>query len=316
MSAVALALLAVVLVVGGGLVGLWLLLGWLGAWRLNRTYTLYPDVSFTFTPWELGVEHEDVEFETADGVPLRGWLLPRPETPRTIVSLHGYRGHMAQLLGISTLLWRAGFNVLLFDFRGRGRSGPAPISMGLWERGDLEAALDLVTRRIEGARIGLLGYSMGAVVAVYGGADPRVRALVLDSCFTSFPEVLEGMAAREARRLLGRWVDGRAFLPAMEWWHRRRGKPAFAEAAPIRVARSLSSKPVLVIQGGRDATVPPEHGERLAVEAGAELWLVPDAHHCGAYFVDREAYAARVTDFFRRHLGAGSGREAVEGGGR
>ena len=311
MSAVLLALLAVVLLVGGGVVGLWLLLGWLGAWRLNRSYALYPDVSFTFTPWELGVEHEDVQFETADGITLRGWFLPRPETPRTVVSLHGYRGHMAQLLGISTLLWKAGFNVLLFDFRGRGRSGMAPISMGHWERRDLEAALNLVTRRIEGARIGLLGYSMGAVVAVYGAGDPRVRALVLDSCFTSFSEVLEGMAAREARRFLGRWVDGRAFLPAMEWWHRRRGKPAFAEAAPIRVAKGLTSKPVLVIQGDRDATVPPEHGERLAAAAGAQLWLVPGAHHCGAYFIDRPAYAERVTDFFRRHLGETADRDTA-----
>jgi pimeloyl-ACP methyl ester carboxylesterase len=313
-SGLALALSAVVLLVGGGLVGLWLLLGWLGAWRLNRSYALYPDVSFTFTPWELGVKHEDVEFRTADGVTLRGWFLPRPETARTVVSLHGYRGHMAQLLGISTLLWRAGFNVLLFDFRGRGRSGTAPISMGHWERGDLEAALDLVTRRIAGARIGLLGYSMGAVVAAYGGGDPRVRALVLDSCFTSLSEVLEGMAGREAGRYLRGWVDGRALLPAMEWWHRRRGKPAFAEAAPIQVMRQLASKPVLVIQGDRDATVPPEHGERLAAEAGAELWLVPGAHHCGAYFVDRSAYAERVTDFFRRHLGEIGGRGAAEGG--
>ncbi|HKY60592.1 MAG TPA: alpha/beta fold hydrolase [Gemmatimonadota bacterium] len=314
MSGVALALLAVVLLVGGGLVGLWLLFGWVGAWRLNRSYALYPDVSFSFTPWELGVKHEEVEFRTADGISLRGWLLPRPETARTVVSLHGYRGHMAQLLGISTLLWRAGFNVLLFDFRGRGRSGAAPISMGLWERGDLAAALDLVSRRIAGARIGLLGYSMGAVVAAYGGGDPRVRALVLDSCFTSLTEVLERMAGQEAHRYLRGWVDGRAFLPAMEWWHRRRGKPAFAEAAPIQVMKSLASKPVLVIQGERDATVPAEHGERLAAAADAELWLVPGAHHCGAYFVDRPAYAERVTDFFRRHLVETGTAEAVEGG--
>ena len=313
MSGLAPVLLAFVLLVGGALVGLWLLLGWLGAWRLNRSYALYPDVSFTFTPWELGVRHEDVEFRTADGITLRGWFLPRPETASTVVSLHGYRGHMAQLLGISTLLWRAGFNVLLFDFRGRGRSGDAPISMGHWERGDLEAALDLVTSRIAGARIGLLGYSMGAVVAVYGGDDPRVRALVLDSCFTSLSEVLEEMAGREAGRYLRGWLDGRAFLPAMEWWHRRRGKPAFAEAAPIKVMRRLTSKPVLVIQGDRDATVPPEHGARLAAAAEAELWLVPGAHHCGAYFVDRPAYVERVTDFFRLHLGDATSREAPEG---
>ncbi|MGH7542885.1 MAG: alpha/beta hydrolase, partial [Gemmatimonadota bacterium] len=150
------------------------------------------------------------------------------------------------------------------------------------------------------------------VVAAYGGDDPRVRALVLDSCFTSFPEVLEGMAGREAGRYLRGWIGGRALLPAMEWWHRRRGKPAFAEASPIEVMAGLASKPVLVIQGGRDATVPPEHGERLAAEAEAELWLVPAAHHCGAYFVDRPAYAERVTEFFRRHLREAPGREPGE----
>lgn len=309
MSGWVLGLLAVVLLVAGAVAGLWLLAGWFGAWRLNHRTALYPDPSFTFTPWELGARHEEWEFSTADGIVLRGWFLPRPGTAATIVSLHGYRGHMGQLLGISTNLWRAGFNVLLFDFRGRGRSDAAPISMGLWELRDLEAALETVARRVPGARIGLLGFSMGAAVAVLAGNAAGVRALVLDSCFTSQREVLEGLAVREGARLLGGRIDGRLFLPAMEWWHRRLGKPPFAAIAPIRAIRSLD-RPMLVIHGTGDLTVPAEHGERLADEGSAELWRVRGAHHCGAYFVDREAYTARVTAFFQRHLA-----ETVEGEG-
>ncbi|MGH7565046.1 MAG: alpha/beta hydrolase [Gemmatimonadota bacterium] len=316
MSAVVLALLALLLFAGAASFGVWLLVGWFGSWRLNRRVLLYPDPSFTFSPWELGAEHEEWEFRTADGIALRGWFMPRPGTSRTIVSLHGYRGHMGQLLGLSTNLWRAGFNVLLFDFRGRGRSDAAPISMGLWERRDLEAALDAVGRRIPDARIGLLGFSMGAAVAVLGGSDPRVRAIVLDSCFASQREVLEGLAIREAARHLGGRVDGRLFLPVMEWWHRRLGKPPFAEIAPVDAIGELD-KPMLVIHGTGDATVPSEQAERLAAEAPADLWLVPGAHHCGAYFVDREGYTARVTAFFQRHLAdlAGTGGMVGRGGG-
>lgn len=313
MSGVALALLTAVFLIGGTALALWLLTGWFGAWRLNRRTHLHPDPSFTFTPWELGAHHEEWEFQTADGVTLRGWFLPRPGTGPTVVSLHGYRGHMGQVLGISTNLWRAGFNVLLFDFRGRGRSDTAPFSMGLWERRDLEAALEAVSRRIPEARIGLLGFSMGAAVAVFGGDDPRIRALVLDSCFASQREVLEDLAVREARRYLGGRIDGRRFLPAMEWWHRRLGKPSFSEIAPIDLIGNLA-KPILVIQGTGDLTVPAAHGERLAAAAGAELWQVPDAHHCGAYFIDREAYTARVSAFFRRHLGGIAAAEEMAAG--
>lgn len=311
MSAVV--LLALVLFAGGAGLTLWLLAGWFGAWRLNRRSHLHPDPSFSFTPWELGARHEEWEFRTVDGIALRGWFLPRPGTGRTIVSLHGYRGHMGQVLGISTNLWRAGFNVLLFDFRGRGRSEDAPLSMGLWERRDLEAALDALDRRIPDPRIGLLGFSMGAAVAVFGGSDPRIRALVLDSCFANQREVLEELAIRESERYLGGRIDGRLFLPAMEWWHRRLGKPPFAEIAPIEIVGRLD-KPILVIHGAGDLTVPIEHGERLAGAAGAELWRVPGAHHCGAYFIDREAYTTRVTAFFQRHLGEAAATDGMAAG--
>lgn len=310
MSAVVLALLGLILLAGAAGFGVWILIGWFGSWRLNRRVVVYPDPSFTFSPWELGAEHEEWEFRTADGIALRGWFLPRPGSSPTVVSLHGYRGHMGQLLGISTNLWRAGFNVLLFDFRGRGRSDAAPISMGLWEQLDLEAALDAVGRRIADARVGLLGFSMGGAVAVFGGNDPRVRAIVLDSCFTSQREVLEELAIREAARHLGGRVDGRLFLPVMEWWHRRLGKPSFAEIVPLDAIGGLD-KPMLVIQGTADQTVPSEHAKRLAAEAGAELWLVPGAHHCGAYFVDRAAYTGRVTAFFQAHLGVDTGAARV-----
>ena len=231
---------------------------------------------------------------------------------RTVIVMHGYRGHKAQLLGISSYLWRAGFNVLLFDFRGRGRSALAPISMGLWETQDLRAALDFVGARVDTPRIGLLGYSMGGVVALLGGDDARVRALATDSAFANQRGVLENVARRESLAYLRGVVDGRVFLPAIEWWHRRKGKPPFGAIAPGTMMHRLRDKPVLVIHGSLDAMVPVEQARQLVSAAPErhEIWVVKGAHHCGAYFVDRAAYSARVAAFFNRHLAPKGGEAA------
>ena len=283
----------------------WLAIGWLGHWRLNRPPASHRPPEFTFTPWETDAANETAEFTTSDGVALHGWFLRHEGERRVIVVMHGYRGEKSDVLGMSTALWRAGFDVLLFDFRGRGRSDRAPFSMGLWEAADLAAALDWVSDRVPGARVGLLGYSMGGVVAILGGADARVAAIVTDSAFGSQREVLAHAAERDARRVFKGWVPGQAFLPAMEWWHRRSGKPGFGEIAPIDRLAALAGKPLLFIHGTRDRWIPLEQARRLieAAPEPREAWLVEGAIHCGAYFVDRAAYCERVASFFARHLG-------------
>jgi pimeloyl-ACP methyl ester carboxylesterase len=283
---------------------LWLAIGWVGHWRLNRPPGSTRPTEFTFTPWETDASHEVAEFTTADGVRLHGWFLRREGERRVVVVMHGYRGEKSDVLGMSTALWRAGFSVLLFDFRGRGRSAPAAISMGFWETSDLTAALDWVADRVPDARVGLLGFSMGAVVAILG-ADERVRAIVADSVFASQREVLAHAAARDARRFLRGLVPGEAFLPAMEWWHRRSGRPGFDAIAPVRRLAALARTPILLIHGTRDYWIPIDHFQRLAEAAPAstESWIVDGALHCGAYFVDRPGYCARVAAFFEAHLG-------------
>lgn len=302
---VAIAVATAVLGAIGAAALVWLALGWFGAWRLNRSRIRIPgSEELTFTPYELDVESEPARFETDDGIELSGWFLPRPESRRAVIAMHGYRGEMSQVLGISSLLWRAGFNVLLFDFRGRGRSGKAPITMGVWERRDLAAALDWVASRIAGASVGLFGFSMGAVVALLEGDDPRVDAIVADSAFPRQRDLLLEIARRDAAHLPGGWLDGGWFLPAMEWWHRRRGKPPFETVAPIEGIERLAGTPLLFIHGGRDRYVARSHAERLVAAAPEpkEAWFVEEALHCGAYFVDREAYVERVTAFLDRAM--------------
>src|SRR5947209_11575720 len=84
---------------------------------------------FIFTPWEVQVPHEPVEFPSEDGVKLRGWWFPREGTDSVVIGCTGHRGAKHELLGIGSALWRAHNNVLLFDFRSCGDSDPAPLSL-------------------------------------------------------------------------------------------------------------------------------------------------------------------------------------------
>src|SRR5213082_2409162 len=140
---------------------------------------------FVFSPWEFGADYEDVDLTTADGINFGAWFFRQPGSPQTIIVSGGHKGQRQGALGIAVALWRKGFNVILYSYRGMPGSDRAPITFGIKEVLELQAAIAFARKRIPNARIGLLGYSMGAVVSLLGAAgEPGVQALVLDSPFS------------------------------------------------------------------------------------------------------------------------------------
>ena len=247
-----------------------------------------------FTPWELGVPYEEVAFRTPDGLVLRGWWLEHPDPQRTVVALAGHNGARHHALGIGAVLWHRGANVLLFDNRGRGSSDGDRGSLGYFETLDASAAVGYALSRSD-KPLGLLGFSMGAAVAVMVAArDARVGAVVADSPFAS----QRGLLRSHLRRYLGPAAGAlvklsERFLPYdME------------EVEPIREVAGISPRTCLFIHGELDETTDPHDSRKLYEAAGEpkELWLLDGVDHCGAYFADRAAYSERVSDFFKEHL--------------
>lgn len=254
---------------------------------------LTPD--YDFSPWEMGVSFEEVSFSAVDGAQLRGWFLTRPESRRVIVGLGGYRSRRPELLGIGTALWRAGYNVLLFDYRGHGESEGRRVTLGHQETSDFRSALTWLRGRLPGAWIGTIGYSMGGAVALLGtAAEPDIRAVVTDCAFSSQQSVIR-LAWRRRTRL-----PDRPFIDVANLLVGRFHGFRFEEVEPIAVIEKIAPRPLLLIHSIPDRTVPVEHGQRLFAAAGEpkQLWLIPDQPHCGAYFADRIGYTRRVIEFF------------------
>jgi fermentation-respiration switch protein FrsA (DUF1100 family) len=292
MPYVALAVLALVLV--------YVLLGYIVYRRAFVPAKPFYLDDFTFTPYEFQADYEDVELVTADGVAFGAWYFRQPGSPQTIIVSGGHKGQRQGALGIAISLWRKGFNVILYSYRGMSGSDRAPVTFGIKEVLELQAVIAFARRRIANARIGLLGYSMGAVVTLLGAAgEPGVEALVLDSPFS------------DLRSLLVENVRHRAKLPGapLVWLAglmlRLRTGIRLADCSPVAVLSSLEPRPLFFIHGGADEITSVNHSRRLydSYRGPREIWIVQGAPHAGAYFADRPLYVERVAGFFARHLG-------------
>lgn len=268
----------------------------LAAWSTARAITTPgPREKKFITPWELGVPHEEVSFSTEDGLTLRGWWLPNKNPKRTVVAFHGHRGEKHHSVGIGAALWRRGASVLLFDHRARGSSEGKTMSLGHFELRDATAAIRYAMSRAPGLPLGLLGYSMGAAVAIMAAArDGRVGAVVADSPFASERGLIRGLLQQRI---------GYAGLPVA----------ALAEKflpydvdgmQPIEAAGKISPGATFFIHGLEDKTCSPLDSTKLHEAAGdpKDLWLLEGVGHCDAYFVDRSAYCERIASFFEEHL--------------
>ena len=253
-----------------------------------------------FTPFEFQADYEDVELVTADGVNFGAWYFRQPGSPQTVIVSSGHRGQRQGALGISIALWRKGFNVIVYSYRGMLGSDLAPITFGIKEVLELQAVIAFARKRIPRARIGLLGYSMGAVVSLLGAAgEPGVEALVLDSPFSELRTLLVENVRTRAR------LPGRPFVWLAGLMLRARTGNKLSDCSPISVLSSLEPRPLFFIHGGADRITNVNHSRRLydAYRGPREIWIVQGAPHTAAYFADRPLYVERVAGFFARHLG-------------
>ncbi len=279
----------------GGLFGV----AWYICEQVNPTRKrTYLDTYF-FTPWELDVPYEAIVLHTPDGWRLCGWWMPRPETARVVIGCHGHTGAKDDLLGIGTGLWRAGYNVLLFDMRGRGESPPCTNTLGGHEVTDLLTAIAYARERIEGARIGLVGFSMGASLALLAAArDASVAAVIADCPFTSAADVV----ADHVRRYLP-WGSA-PVLAATEALIAQRYGYRLSDVCPLAAVERIAPRALLLVHSTEDTMVSLAHAHKIFAAAGQpkELWIHEGSEHCGAYFADRATYVERAAAFFAKHL--------------
>ena len=172
-----------------------------------------------------------------------------------------------------------GFLVLIFNFRGSGESDGDFDIMG-WTR-DLEAAVDYLwdLQEVDRARLSVMGFSGGAATTVYCAAqDRRISSVVACACPARFFDIAEFSKIEEflehCRQVT--IIRDPGFPPSVDEWAR-----GFEEISPLKRIGGISPRSLLILHGGSDETVPPEHAWELYGRAKEpkEIRIVEGGEH-------------------------------------
>jgi dipeptidyl aminopeptidase/acylaminoacyl peptidase len=240
-----------------------------------------------------------VTIHSTTGAIISGRFFPG-RTHATIILSHGYGATQEQLLPWASFLHQAGFNVLTYDMRGVGRSSGS-ITLGALERRDLISVVDYLVSRpdVDKEKIGALGFSLGGATTIMAAAqDIRIKAVVDDSGYADIRHWFKASIVEALRHATDPFSV--LSLQMIQW---RTGIDADTLRPAARIAL-ISPRPVLIIQGTADETLPPSNSieNYRAARQPKDLWLVPGAGHGQTLQKEGAVYVRRVVAFFRRAL--------------
>jgi hypothetical protein len=267
-----------------------LILLWAGLRWFERANIYFPSREFAMGPQTFGLAYEEAFLKTEDGVRVHAWFLPEaPFKPSpkekpvrgplaaeglTLLYCHGNAGNISSRMFKANILHRLGVGVLLFDYRGYGKSEGRPSEQGTYR--DAEAAYRWLTevKKVPPERVVVYGESLGNAIAVETALRHPPKALILEAAFTSIVDM------------------GKLIFPFL----------------PVRAMTTIRydnlSKipkvgcPVLVMHSKEDAIVPFSMGRRLfeAAPAPKRFFEMRGSHDEG-YIDTGEAYSREIRDF-------------------
>lgn len=204
-----------------------------------------------------------------------------------ILYCHGNKDHIKHYWDRVEAFYEMGYQLLIFDYRGFGRSGGEPDEPGLYMDGEAALAHLLQQPSVDPGRVAFYSNSLGAAVCIELASRhaDQPQALVVAEPFRSIADMV---------------ADGAqvSFEPGFVTDHR------FANIDKIHKVGA----PLFVIHGAEDTYLMPQYGRDLYDKAldPKELWLVPGAGHgeiTGAANTARRAqFSDRVTRFLDAHV--------------
>jgi fermentation-respiration switch protein FrsA (DUF1100 family) len=231
--------------------------------------------------WLKPPQADDVWLRTADGESLNGWFFTSVTQPAqaTIIYFHGNGGNISNLGWVGERLATRGFDVLLIDYRGYGKStGASSSEDGIYR--DADAAYDYLvkTRGASPERLVLYGQSIGTTASADLASRRPCGAVILESGLSS-----------------GRDMTAKLLPKALHWVH-------FFTLNRFDSAHKLASIhcPVLVTHGDPDSIIPTAQGRALFAAANEpkQLLIYPGSGH-NVFGSQGDKYLDVLAEFIR-----------------
>lgn len=249
---------------------------------------------------------EDLEILSPEMLRLKAWYVPaEKETKRFAICVHGHNCNGPDECSHLFPFYHEtmGFNYLLPDLRGHGRSDGKFIGFGALDYKDLKLWIDYLVERFgEDIEIVLHGISMGAATCMLVNntdPQPQVKVIIEDCGFTNaFEEVSNTMKGYKLNRMADFFTSvSNIYCRAISKYDLKK------DADPLGTMPNAKN-PVMFIHGEEDVFVPFEMCGRLydACPTEKEIFTVPGAVHAYSYYDAKEEYDERVRAFIEKYI--------------
>ena len=249
---------------------------------LGALFIMFMEESFIYFPTTGSVGKspgEDVTLTCSDGVKIHGWWVPNDKAGVSILLFHGNGGNLHDRRGLINALRASPANVMAIDYRGYGQSAGSPSEEGLYL--DARAAWDWLAERTSPDRIVIMGKSLGGGPASELASTVECGGLILESTFTSAPDMAgKIMPLFPARFLVRTQFDNLSKVPKINC-------------------------PKLFIHSRHDEMIPFEMSERLfaaAAEPKESAWFDSGGHN-ELRWVNGEEYDETIRRFLEKIAG-------------
>ncbi len=239
----------------------------------------FPTKEIEQTPAAIGLSFDELALKTEDGLTIAAWYIPAPDAHAVLLFCHGNGGNISHRLDSIRIFHDLGLSVLIFDYRGYGRSEGEPTEKGTYL--DAEAAWHFLVKDkgIDPARIVIFGRSLGSAVAAELAARKKAGALIIESGFTSIPDI------------------GRKYYPYMPVSLITR----FHYASIDKVNKLVLPK--LVIHSPDDEIIPYEQGVRLFEKASEpKEFLKLQGNHNEGFLMSKQFYINGLQQFIVKYF--------------
>ena len=245
---------------------------------LEPKLTFFPYREIAKTPEDFGIEYREISIPTSDGETLCAWYLDRSDPLAEIVFFHGNGGNLSTgRLDFLLALYRNGYSVFIFDYRGYGKSTGSPSEQGLYL--DSQAAVSYFWKYLhqDHNQVVYLGRSLGGVAAACAASLHSPDGIILEGAFPDKDTLLAHYPLLRFLALFSRY-----------------------KLSTVDFLRDVRC-PVLVIHGERDSVVPLAVGKKLyaLLDTSKEFYLVTGAGHADQYLVGADSYWERLRNFVR-----------------
>ncbi|UCH79899.1 MAG: alpha/beta hydrolase [Nitrospiraceae bacterium] len=240
---------------------------------LEQRSLYYPYRAIEITPKDIGIDYEDVMITTSDGVDIHGWFIPANGSDKILLFSHGNGGNISHRLEKIMMLHELNLNILIFDYRGYGKSSGKPTEPGLYLDAEALYMYLLREKAYDPEQIVAYGESLGGAVAIELAKRHTLQRLIIEGSFSSIKDI------------------ARTYFPFIPTFLYKTEYDSIQKIQDITV-------PKLIMHSIDDEIIPFKYGVALFdAAAGPKKFIVLKGGHNDSFLVSKEEYLSEIKAF-------------------